>query len=112
MDSSKESLEAFSKRFPIVSYASNLFTTERMLYCNAVSEVAAICEAKLLAWHLPNPSKPLLSLNMTSRAHRWEYSLEASKKSRPILVVIKPFHAPAWLLFPPNAATLRKVSER
>ena len=32
---------------PIVSYAVNLFVTERMLYCNAIREVAAICEAKL-----------------------------------------------------------------
>lgn len=35
------------KEFPIVLYAVNLFVTERMLYCNAIREVAAICKAKL-----------------------------------------------------------------
>jgi hypothetical protein len=61
-ESSKESLETVSKSFPMVSYAVNLFTRERMLYCNAVKEVAAICEAKLFAWHFPSPKSPLASL--------------------------------------------------
>ena len=43
----QRSLDTASKRFPIVSYAVNLFVTERILYCNAIREVAAICEAKL-----------------------------------------------------------------
>ena len=88
------SLVTSAKRPPIVSYASNLFTVHKMLYCIIVKVKLAIWAAKCTDWHLPKFNKVLQSLYATSVAQRLAYIRYASRKLRERLVVNKPFQLP------------------